>query len=282
MKFSQRMGFSPVSEIIQLEFMSTELRNSLWSELDMAYWSQFDFTGYDFKPGFTRQQYLAEQLWLKYFKLPVDEVPFGQSQISDAIRSYFFSCEWYEVYDFIEFLNSVFPMTSELDNRINGVLAREISGYRLLNGEFAPISDENEVSEIEEATRANPAEGVRAHIRQALFLLSDRSSPDYRNSIKESISAVESAAKFITDDDKATLGQALRTIEKGGELHPALKTGFSALYGYTSDASGIRHAMMTDSAEIGLDEAKFFLVVCSAFSNYLLSRKADDNFEKSE
>jgi hypothetical protein len=37
--------------------------------------------------------------------------------------------------------------------------------------------------------------------------LADRENPDYRNSIKESISAVESAAQEITGDTGATLGR---------------------------------------------------------------------------
>jgi hypothetical protein len=34
-KFSQRKGFKPVSETIQVNGMSEELRNSLWNVLDV-------------------------------------------------------------------------------------------------------------------------------------------------------------------------------------------------------------------------------------------------------
>lgn len=43
----------------------------------------------------------------------------------------------------------------------------------------------------------------------------------------------------MTDDEKATLGKALKIIEDKFGLHPALKGSLSQLYGYTSDGDGI-------------------------------------------
>lgn len=64
--------------------------------------------------------------------------------------------------------------------------------------------------------------------------MSDRKAPDYRNSIKESICAVEAICRVITKQKNATLGQALKKVESDISLHPALKNSFSSLYGYTS------------------------------------------------
>lgn len=56
-------------------------------------------------------------------------------------------------------------------------------------------------------------------------------------------------------------------------IHPALKKGFSNIYGYTSDASGIRHALL-DEPNLDFENAKYMLVSCSAFINYLASKAA--------
>jgi hypothetical protein len=109
------------------------------------------------------------------------------------------------------------------------------------------------------------------HIKTALDRLADRTGPDYRNSIKESISAVEAACEMITNDAPTTLGKALKRIG----VHPALEKGFSAIYGYTSDAQGIRHAL-SEEPNLDADDAKFFLVSCSAFVNYLIARSTKD------
>jgi hypothetical protein len=98
--------------------------------------------------------------------------------------------------------------------------------------------------------------------------LSSKVNPDYRNSIKESISAVEAMARVVTGDQKATLGDALKTLETRGALHPAMKEAFSKMYGYTSNAEGIRHALVSES-NVTQADARYFLVVCSAFVNLL-------------
>jgi hypothetical protein len=102
-------------------------------------------------------------------------------------------------------------------------------------------------------------------------MLSDRSAPDHRNSIKESISAVESLCKNLTSDPTATLGQALKPLEDKGIIHPALKSALAKLYGYTSDSGGIRHAML-DEPCLTFSDSKFMLVVCTAFANYLVAK----------
>ncbi|HHW57999.1 MAG TPA: hypothetical protein GXX15_10125 [Clostridia bacterium] len=95
-------------------------------------------------------------------------------------------------------------------------------------------------------------------------MLTDRKKPDYRNSIKESISAVESLVKLISSDKKGDLNRAIRKLEEKIYIHPALKEAFIKLYGYTSDEGGIRHAML-ESNNISFEDAKYMLVSCSAF-----------------
>ena len=102
--------------------------------------------------------------------------------------------------------------------------------------------------------------------------MSDKKSPDYRNSIKESISSVESVCKLITGNSDTTMGKALEEIEKQGKinLHPDMKEAFKKLYNYTSDASGIRHSLMDSKTGSDFADAKFMLVSCSAIVNYLI------------
>ena len=100
-------------------------------------------------------------------------------------------------------------------------------------------------------------------------MLSDRTNPDYRNSIKESISAVESLCRTVSGNDKATLSAALKILKDKG-LHPALESAFQSLYGYTSDANGIRHALL-EKSNLTSTEARFMLIICSAFTNYVIA-----------
>jgi hypothetical protein len=149
------------------------------------------------------------------------------------------------------------------------------SGYRFVGTQLIPITNGQELASVQDAlepsAQLNP---VSEHIRAAVEPFSDRKNPDYRNSIKESISAVEAICKIVTGEENATLGQALKKLEsKGITLHEALKKSFSSLYGYTNDADGIRHALL-DESTLDFDDAEFMLVSCSAFVNYLTAKAA--------
>lgn len=150
----------------------------------------------------------------------------------------------------------------------NKVFEAEYVGYRFVNEHIVPITDSVELSEIEEAT-FNNHDSVREHIDKALHFLSDRNSPDYANSIKESISAVERMCSIIVG--KATsLGDALSNLQKKGvAIHPQLRSAFEKLFAYTNGASGIRHAGELGGKDSTFEEAKFMLVSCCAFINYL-------------
>ena len=82
--------------------------------------------------------------------------------------------------------------------------------------------------------------------------------------------SVETAARLAAGDPKGTLGSLLPKLQKKLNLHPAQVEGFKKLYGYTSDdEAGIRHGMM-DKDDLTSDDARYMLVSCSAFANYLL------------
>lgn len=187
----------------------------------------------------------------------------------------FFKCKWNEVYDFIEFIANEYPDNGQREpfiNWCNGVLQEEVSAYRFVGGKITQLTSETEILEIEAALQL-PLAPVNEHLNRALELFADRKAPDYRNSIKESISAVESLCRVIAKNEKATLGDALQEIEKLKtiNLHSALKAAFEKLYGYTSDEGGIRHALI-DQPNSDAEEAKFMLVSCSAFINYLRTK----------
>lgn len=269
MKFSQRIGVVPVDSVIQTDGMSDALRASLWNVLDIVFWSRIGFQ-FNSVGGIGELYIFSRNLWMNYYKEPVNSIPSYPTDIMRLIYQRFFSCEWSRVYDFVEFVFQSYP-GREFSNTINDILERELAGFRLIDGFFVPITDVVEKEAIEKALESGPYNGAQTHLRQALQNLANREKPDYRNSIKESISAVESLARELSGNPKATLGDALEVLEREGYIHVALKRGFSAIYGYTSDADGIRHAML-EASEVDVTDAIYFLVSCAAFINYLKAK----------
>jgi hypothetical protein len=269
------MGKKKVKCDLQVESMDADLRNGLWNVLWTFAVDKISSRGYSAVSiewvGFLKA------LWHEFFKLRIDEIPFNAYfEVQGSIKKWFFAAQWYEIYDLIEFVaKRGRPIdANNFKSVCNVILERELSGYRFVGNEIAPITNKNEVAEIEQAIETageKRLEGVRKHLESALTKLSDRKNPDYRNSIKESISAVESLCIIISKDPKATLGQALKKVKDTVGLHPSLEKGFSSIYGYTSNEGGIRHAMI-DENTCDFDDAKYMLVSCSAFINYLIMK----------
>lgn len=125
------------------------------------------------------------------------------------------------------------------------------------------IGDKQELEAIETAlkdTETKSLLGCHDHLAKALDLLSPRDNPDYANSIKESISAVESICRTIANTT-GSLNEAVKKLPF--ELHPAFAKAISSLYGSGGQAATF------DAAD-----AKFLLVTASSFVHYLV-RKAN-------
>jgi AbiJ N-terminal domain 4 len=263
----------------QRERIDKTLRTTLWNVLSLCMWnkwepfSEYVTDHYGYNADSQRINSISKRLWLHYFKRDIDDLPEfkghgGQRGAYDFFKEYFFSSKWYEVYDFIEFVIQVTDtlIDAEAIEFLNAALEKENAAYRIVGGEAVEITDTNEIKAIEDALN-HPDAPVREHIRTALAMLSDRGKPDYRNSIKEAISAVEATCRLVTGMKSATLGDALKRIP---DLHRALQKSFLELYGFSSDASGIRHSLL-EEPNLTYADAKFMLTVCSAFVSYLRS-----------
>ncbi len=151
----------------------------------------------------------------------------------------------------------------------NKLFENEYVGYRFVGGKIVRITNSKEIETINRASQTD-CEKINEHISKAILYLSATGDKDYKNSIKESITAVETLASKITKNDKATLGELINQIDKKKSIHPALKEAIKKLYGFASDEPGIRHGKEEDGNDVDYEEAEFVLVICSAITNYLI------------
>lgn len=188
---------------------------------------------------------------------------------------------WYKKLDIIEFsLDYLYSISDQYEDyegvvdylveSLNSEFERLNFAYRIIGKQIVEVTAEEEIASIKKVLEENN-DSIREHMTNALKLCSKRPVGDYRNSIKESISAVEVICRKKTGE--RDLGKALSKLEKNGVIIPQmLKTAFNNLYAYTNDkVTGIRHALMDDEGTYtpGSDEALFMIVSCSAFINYL-------------
>lgn len=286
MRFSERYGYVKPAEVLKRGFLDAEGITALCNCFDhLAMW----FNHYDVYVGSNRhdESYtdLEETIWCFFMNQRRDDF-YGYNSHRIVATEYLQSDqnEWYTKFDLIEYTISVLRKITPRGDRdyaavidnfvkiLNSTFKRLDYAYRVVDDQIVEITDQEEIMAIEEAVRQTSA--VKTHIENALKHLSSRPEPDYRNSIKESISAVEALCREITGD--TTLGPALKALEKKGVVIPRfLQAGIEKLYVYTNDSkTGIRHALMDDAEVPTFDEAKFMLVTCCAFVNYIQGKRS--------
>ena len=246
--------------------MDDRLRNAIWNFIWENYLD-------------TRHSSIADAalggIWANVFGEPYDVLlsRFGDFDTRNAkrlVRSRFFATSWHRVYSILEHILSTRASKAERDNA-NAMLSREGAAYRLLGSVIVSITNEEELTEVESVLQhAGPFDVASQHIRQAVEHLSDRSNPDARNVVKESISAVESAVKVASGDPKSDIEKGLKILG----LHSQLEQAWKNMYNWTSDEGGVRHGK-EEISQVGLPEARYMVVASSAFVNYLIAKHAE-------
>lgn len=280
--FGKRHGLEPIEVPFQISDIDITLRTELWN----AFYLHIQ-DPYEKAHDFDKKKYLIiyKTIWIYYFKKAIDDFPRKNFDLIYTIRYHIKKGTWYKVYEFFEFLlrdiqdfHQVNYEYASFERYINKALKGNNSAYTLSNNKFVPIINDTEISEIKKTQSLSEnysLTGIQTHLNSSIELLSQKPNPDFRNSIKESISMVEVISRII-EPTQSTLGKALNKLDKKQKINKVLKEGFEKLYAYTNDTNGIRHALMEDE-NLELEDAKFFLISCSAFTNYLIEKAIKEN-----
>lgn len=260
MRFSQRIGETPIQETIQKDTMTESFKNRLLNRIQQGLQEnsirviRSMYLPKRFRNDFCELFGVSLNDWGDYTH---DFLTQLQDQFKDDINF---------AYDFIEFFVSKFPSGKE---SFNEILAFEKSAYRFDdNNELISITDVLEIEELDKADKlSDPYKSVKEHLSKAKTFFSDRKNPDYKNTVAESVHAIEALCKIILENDKATLSDALK-LQK---LHPALAGSIDKLYGFSSDT--VRHGNKSKEKTKPIDEhdARLILVTSHSIVNYLIS-----------
>lgn len=278
--FSERNGYIKPSDVIIRERITPEIENAICSCYDRLSDSH---SGLSLRGGHIES--LEKYLWVYFLNKRESKFYCNNGYYLSAIP-FFEDCdnEWYSKLDLVEFIigyldskssqNSIFySIMNRYIDELNSEFKRHNFAYRIIDKKIVEITSENEIISIETAL-ATSSKNVLLHLNKALELYSLRPVGDFRNSIKEAISAVEAYCREKTNEE--TLGKALNKLEGSGLTIPKmLKVAFEKLYAYTNQPdTGIRHALMDDEGKYtpSSEEALFMLVSCSSFLNYLNSK----------
>lgn len=274
--FSERYGYTKPSDVIIRERITPEIQNAICNCYDdlkkTISWQEENIYGYQLRSLYPE---IEKEIWVHFLNKRKIEYSDNKNIIINHIKND--SYEWYNKLNLIEYsIKTLYYLliSKKVSIRIfknfidslNYEFKRLNFSYRIINGLIIETTSEFEISTIEEALYKN-SDNIRIHLNKALELYAQKPIGDYRNSIKESISAVEAASRNITGENVLNFK---KMEEKGILISSVLRQAFEKLYGYTNDKStGIRHALMDDTNAPEAEEALFMLVSCSAFINYL-------------
>jgi hypothetical protein len=136
---------------------------------------------------------------------------------------------------------------------------------------ICPLGSDAEAATVEKAfsdLKGSGLAGAREHLKSAATELS---GGNFSDSIRESIHAVESVTRTL--EPSGDFSKALVKLEQKTNIHPAMKKGFLALYGFSSDEQGIRHPLLEKEApSVDEADAMFMIGACSAFVSYLVNK----------
>lgn len=208
----------------------------------------------------------------RHFNMPLDTFSDRPERILDFYKRHFLQAKINEVFDSLLFLVRSHECPFEFLERVQEVCVIHRLAYifdietRTIFQASTPEEGQATVAAVKELSEYG-LNGACQHLRQAADFMNEGR---WERSVHESISAVESVGVQIAPKGN-TLGAALKNLrQRGMSAHPALNEGFEKLYGYTSSAQGVRHAL-SDQAQsnVGEDEAVFMLGACASFASYL-------------
>jgi hypothetical protein len=214
---------------------------------------------------------------------------------------------WYEFYDCVEVVGEVLQEaetkyraddeTSELfsspreyerykypayRDAVNALFAKHNVGWRLdVQGKLETALPKDLSNRIEalEAKLIDEFTPARVHFAKArAYVLGTHKDPE--NSIKESVSALESVCRVFYPRT-SSLGKALGQMRSDGIAPARLITAFERFYEYANDEPGVRHGDRYAPAAQLLD-AELSLHLAVALIRYIIEIKKNGPFSRSK
>lgn len=277
LSFSQRWGYEKLPSPLKLEEISREARTRLWNNLYEAVEHSSTVSSYGYKhidssPWFN----ILRDLHVYFLNLGLDNFNDSHENFIKKYKNLIYKFEFNKVFDLLQYIMRHPECPSSFVNNVAETFKQCRLAYIVRKESLVTIFPAITKTEGETILGAlkqlheNEFYGAETHLQNASDSINQG---NHANSIRESIHAVESVARKLDPKASNSLDKALKALEDGNPIHPALKEALIKLYGYTSNEEGIRHSLIDESqANVGMDEAIFMLGACASFSSYLLRK----------
>ena len=273
--FEQAEGLSLLPSQLKRAEVSPELRAVLWNYIygELKRTAERDAYLYVGKPWTA----ILKQVHVFRDHQNADEFNARFSEAIEAPKKVFTQRPYGDIYGWLQFVLPLKP-TPDFAKTIDNILRYCRSPFRVVDAAvICPIGSDEEAQTITNAfgdLKVAGLTGSKEHLKNAAEALT---TGDFAGSVRESIHAVESAVRVL--EPSGEFSKALSKLEQKTNIHGALKKGFLALYGFSSDEQGIRHPLLEKQAP-AVDEADamFMIGACAAFLSYLSTNRGTPTF----
>ena len=273
--FSKRNGLAPIPQLLKLGEISKEFRirilNILHYFIDGEIYIEIQKKSFDSES----KDIVIRNIHEKILKEPIYELYSSSFDIKHFYKATILYKEYGTIFDIIEYVMRLYPREDfNFFSEFKKIFEECALAYTIVDEKCPTIvpaatPEEGEtIREAFEAAKDDKYAPAREHLRQSAGHI-NASQP--ANAIRESIHAVESVLRIVTDIED--FNKALQKLETSHRIHKALKEAFKKLYAYTCDEQGIRHALVDKpESPATMDEAVFMLGACAAFVGYVIRK----------
>jgi hypothetical protein len=266
--FSERHGFEPAERKITIRHEFPKALRSV--VVDIAYESGL-------RPAYARP------IVCKVLRKREDPSNWSDyPNVDGEVREKLEDAEWYEVYDVIEAFYRWMkngggrqawepkPQPEHFEREINKFFRKEGIGWQLVQGEIqirGPEAYEEIVHKAAKDLRSKKLKTAAGELSEAIADLSQRPEPDVTGAVQHALAAVECAARDVTGDVKATLGELIKRNPRF--FPPPLDVAVEKAWGFASEHG--RH--LREGREPAAEEAQLVVGLAAALSSYIAAKK---------
>jgi hypothetical protein len=217
-------------------------------------------------------------------RLRLNTEPVYSGHFNRPIEACLSACKWNEFYDSIEMVaeyliafgslpNSLVSPFPAFQTKLNTFFADGNCGWQIDEAGNLQRCLPKQVTDAEIAIGSSGrlTEAVKTHVRKARAAL-ERRPYDFANSIKESVSAIESAGKSMVSG-ASTLGDVIKALKRRRDFPLMMADVIDKLYVFSNAEPGIRHAGVV-SDRIQRADAEFAYSIALSILLYLRNFEA--------
>jgi len=204
----------------------------------------------------------------------------GAYTVSIVIEKLIKDCEWHQFYDICEVMwanpySEYSRHQGKFTEQVNTLFREEQLGFEMRDGKIEKVGSgfiDAKVKEVRYLLKEPEFKSADELFEKAIKALNIRPNPDVENCIKDSVAAIESIGKIVSNNEKAELDDIIKSAVRKGVIPAPLDQTIIKLHAYRGKEPAVAHGGIEPS-KVTADIAEFVLAMSAAIIIYLVKKR---------